>query len=185
MPKGKSYSLFTTMGCRDSTVRLLSLALGGSLLEQRSSTALGITPPHLVVLSNVEGSDGGGEITLMVRLGDVLALRVGVNLITSAISTSPLRRFLGRVPWPYPMSPSKEPPPVINTTTTVDRTGLEGTTHHGTHEIHPIRSLMFLFEGGCQGGDCGNGWEQAEDLVHGGEQQFRLHCVIFAWIGGQ
>ena len=98
VPKGKSRSLFAAVGCRDSTVRLLSLA-PGSLLEQKSSTALGTTRPHSVALSNVEGEDGGAsEITLTVGLDDGSALRAGVDAITGAISTSPSRRFLGARP---------------------------------------------------------------------------------------
>ncbi len=93
VPRGKSRSLFAAVGCRDSTVRLLSLAPGG-LLEQKSSTALGTTKPHSVVLSHTEG----GELTLTVGLDDGSALRAGVDPITGAISTSPSRRFLGARP---------------------------------------------------------------------------------------
>mmetsp|Transcript_23184 Transcript_23184/g.49148 ORF Transcript_23184/g.49148 Transcript_23184/m.49148 type:complete len:1382 (+) Transcript_23184:152-4297(+) len=97
VPKGKSRSLFAAVGCRDSTVRLLSLA-PGSLLEQKSSTALGTTRPHSVALSNDLDSDTTGEITLSVGLDDGSALRAGVDPITGAISTSPSRRFLGARP---------------------------------------------------------------------------------------
>ncbi|KAL3806325.1 hypothetical protein ACHAXA_001065, partial [Cyclostephanos tholiformis] len=96
VPRGKSRSLFAAVGCRDSTVRLLSLAPGG-LLEQRSSTALGNVRPHSVVLSNAVGRDGG-EITLTVGLDDGSALTAGVDPVTGAISTSPSRRFLGARP---------------------------------------------------------------------------------------
>ena len=98
VPKGKSRTLFAAVGCRDSTVRLLSLS-PGSLLEQKSSTALGTTRPHSVALSNVEGADGGAsELSLTVGLDDGSALRAGVDPITGAISTSPSRRFLGARP---------------------------------------------------------------------------------------
>ena len=97
VPKGKSRSLFAAVGCRDSTVRLLSLA-PRSLLEQKSSTTLGTTRPHSVALSNGVGSDGAGEITLSVGLDDGSALRAGVDPITGAMSTSPSRRFLGARP---------------------------------------------------------------------------------------
>ena len=97
VPKGKSRSLFAAVGCRDSTVRLLSLA-PGSLLEQKSSTALGTARPHSVALSTDVGGDGGGEITLTVGLDDGSALRAGVDAVTGAISTSPSRRFLGARP---------------------------------------------------------------------------------------
>jgi len=97
VPKGKSRSLFAAVGCRDSTVRLLSLA-PTSLLEQKSSTALGTTRPHSVALSNVEGADGASDLSLTVGLDDGSALRAGVDPITGAISTSPSRRFLGARP---------------------------------------------------------------------------------------
>lgn len=97
VPKGKSRSLFAAVGCRDSTVRLLSLA-PGSLLEQKSSTALGTTRPHSVALSTDVGGDGAGEVTLTVGLDDGSALRAGVDAVTGAISTSPSRRFLGARP---------------------------------------------------------------------------------------
>ncbi|KAL7490114.1 hypothetical protein ACHAW6_015826 [Cyclotella cf. meneghiniana] len=97
VPKGKSRSLFAAVGCRDSTVRLLSLA-PGSLLEQKSSTALGATRPHSVALSYDVGGDGAGLLTLTVGLDDGSALRAGVDAITGAISTSPSRRFLGARP---------------------------------------------------------------------------------------
>lgn len=97
VPKGKSRSLFAAVGCRDSTVRLLSLA-PGTLLEQKSSTALGTSRPHSVALSTDVGGDGAGEITLTVGLDDGSALRAGVDPVTGAISTSPSRRFLGARP---------------------------------------------------------------------------------------
>ena len=76
VPGGRNRSLFDVVGCRDSTARLLSLAPGkGSLLEQRSSCALGATRPHLVALSNVGvGGDGAGGIALTVSLYDGSAL---------------------------------------------------------------------------------------------------------------
>ena len=97
LPKGKSRSMFAAVGCRDSTVRLLSLA-PNSLLEQKSSTALGTARPHSVALSTDIGGDGGSEIILTVGLDDGSALRAGVDAVTGAISTSPSRRFLGARP---------------------------------------------------------------------------------------
>ena len=97
VPKGRSRSLFAAVGCRDSTVRLLSLA-PESLLEQKSNTALGTARPHSVALTTDVGGDGAGEITLTVGLDDGSALRAGVDAITGAISTSPSRRFLGARP---------------------------------------------------------------------------------------
>ena len=102
VPKGKARSLFAAVGCRDSTVRLLSLAPGeGSLLEQRSSTALGTARPHSVALSGMgdgAGAGAGGDISLTVGLDDGSALRAGVDPVTGAVSTSPSRRFLGARP---------------------------------------------------------------------------------------
>lgn len=96
--QGRARSLFAAVGCRDSTVRLLSLA-PNSLLEQKSSTALGAARPHSVALSNSD-ADGGGiaDIALTVGLDDGSALRAGVDPVTGAISTSPSRRFLGARP---------------------------------------------------------------------------------------
>ncbi len=96
VPKGKSQSLFATVGCHDSMVNLLSLVPRG-LLEQRSSTALGNARPHSVVLSNAVGWDGG-KIMLTVGLNDGLALTASINLVTGAILTSPSRFFLGARP---------------------------------------------------------------------------------------
>lgn len=98
VPYGKSRSLFVAVGCRDSTVRLLSLVPGEGMLEQKSSTALGTTKPHSVVLSNVYLRGGGCEISLTVGLDDGSAIKAFVDPITGAISTSPTRHFLGARP---------------------------------------------------------------------------------------
>jgi splicing factor 3B subunit 3 len=98
VPYGKSRSLFVAVGCRDSTVRLLSLVPGEGMLEQKSITALGTTKPHSVVLSNVYLRGGGCEISLTVGLDDGSAIKAVVDPITGAISTSPTRRFLGARP---------------------------------------------------------------------------------------
>jgi len=98
MPHGKSRSLFVAVGCMDSTVRLLSLAPGWGLLEQKSSMALGTTRPHSVVLSNVDVGGRGFEIMLTVGLDDGSALRAGVDPVTGTISSSPTQSFLGARP---------------------------------------------------------------------------------------
>ncbi|KAL7548666.1 hypothetical protein ACHAWF_011936 [Thalassiosira exigua] len=103
VPRGRERSLFAAVGCRDSTVRLLSLA-PGSLLEQRSSCAdLGGARPHSVALlpdAADDGSSGGGGVgfTLTVGLDDGSALSAGVDPVTGSVSTSPSRRFLGARP---------------------------------------------------------------------------------------
>ena len=95
--KGKSRSLFAVVGSRDSNVRLLSLA-PGTLLQQKSSTTLGVTKPYSAALSIVDGASGASELTMTVGLEDGSALQANVDPITGAISTSPSRRFLGARP---------------------------------------------------------------------------------------
>ncbi|KAL9189044.1 hypothetical protein ACHAXT_011534 [Thalassiosira profunda] len=97
VPHGKSRSLFAAVGCRDSTVRLLSLA-PGSLLEQKGSMALGTARPHAAALSAVDAAEGSGGLALTVGLDDGSALAAGVDPITGSIATSPARRFLGARP---------------------------------------------------------------------------------------
>lgn len=91
VPTGRSRSLFAAVGCRDLTVRIVSLE-PGSLLVQRSSLALK-SRPHSVALQNM-----GDDLTLLVGLDDGSALRASVDPITGGISTSPTRRFLGARP---------------------------------------------------------------------------------------
>lgn len=108
---GKSRSLFATVGCRDMTVRVVSLE-PGSLLAQRSSTALKARP-HSVALqltgssgnrpsssevSSSSASAGAGDTVLTVGLDDGSSLRVSVDSVTGGIGTNPTRRFLGARP---------------------------------------------------------------------------------------
>lgn len=100
--KGRSRSLFAAVGCRDQTVRIVSLE-PGNLLAQRSSTALK-SRPHSVALQQMSGSDsegastGDNDLTLMIGLDDGSCLRVAIDPVTGSIGTSPTRRFLGARP---------------------------------------------------------------------------------------
>jgi splicing factor 3B subunit 3 len=94
--------LFATVGCRDQTVRIVSLE-PGSLLAQRSSTALK-SRPHSVALQTMAGTDSEGatsgvdDLTLIIGLDDGSSLRATVDPVTGSIGTSPTRRFLGARP---------------------------------------------------------------------------------------
>jgi len=100
--KGRSRSLFAAVGCRDQTTRIVSLE-PGSLLAQRSSTALR-SRPHSVALQfmSTDTSDGGSsgrdDTVLTVGLDDGSSLRASVDPITGGIGMSPTRRFLGARP---------------------------------------------------------------------------------------
>mmetsp|Transcript_26465 Transcript_26465/g.39327 ORF Transcript_26465/g.39327 Transcript_26465/m.39327 type:complete len:1065 (-) Transcript_26465:79-3273(-) len=95
--EGRSRSMFACVGCRDQTMRVVSLA-PGKLLDQKSSAALPARP-HSVALQYVPGSDGGAdEAILTVGLDDGSSLRAGVDPVTGAISSSPAKRFLGARP---------------------------------------------------------------------------------------
>jgi splicing factor 3B subunit 3 len=102
IPKGRSRSLFAAVGCRDQTVRLVSLE-PGNLLSQKSSTALK-SRPHSVALQNmfapsIDGAKSSGDdLTLVVGLDEGSALRAAVDPVTGSIGNSPTRRFLGARP---------------------------------------------------------------------------------------
>jgi splicing factor 3B subunit 3 len=106
IPKGRSRSLFAAVGCRDQTVRIVSLE-PGSLLVQRSSTALK-SRPHSVSFTNfvpdattdggIKAGDGVDDLALVIGLDDGSSLRASVDPVTGAIGTSPTRRFLGARP---------------------------------------------------------------------------------------
>lgn len=93
--KGRNRSMFAAIGCRDQTVRIVTLAPNGHL-AQKSSTALK-SRPHSVTL-HAMGSDGNDDLTLMIGLEDGSSLRVPVDPITGSIGSSPTRRFLGARP---------------------------------------------------------------------------------------
>jgi splicing factor 3B subunit 3 len=99
IPNGRSRSLFAVVGCRDQTVRVVSLE-PGNLLSQRSSTALK-SRPHSVALQMMTNSDnatGNSDLTLVIGLDDGSSLRASVDPVTGSIGTSPTRRFLGARP---------------------------------------------------------------------------------------
>jgi len=93
IPKGKSRSLFAAVGCRDQTVKIVSLEPGAKVLQQKSSLALKARP-HSVSLQFV----GTEDLILMIGLDDGSSLRAMVDPITGAIAPSPTRRFLGARP---------------------------------------------------------------------------------------
>ena len=98
---GRSRSMFAAVGCRDHTVRIVSLE-PGNLLAQLSSTALR-SRPHSVALQmmSAQTEDGGrgmDDTVLTIGLDDGSSLRASVDPITGSIGTSPTRRFLGARP---------------------------------------------------------------------------------------
>ena len=112
--RGKSRSMFAAIGCRDQSVRIVSLEPGGKLLTQKSSTALR-SRPHSVALQLVSsgpsssededgdatmssGGSGADDLFLTIGLDDGSSLRAGVDIVTGAIGASPTRRFLGARP---------------------------------------------------------------------------------------
>jgi splicing factor 3B subunit 3 len=107
IPRGRSRSLYAVVGCRDQTVRVVSLE-PGSLLTQRSNTALKARP-HSVSLqyatlpdsSNAADSHithSNDDLTLLVGLDDGSSLRATIDHITGTIGSNPTRRFLGARP---------------------------------------------------------------------------------------
>jgi splicing factor 3B subunit 3 len=91
---GKSRSLFAAVGCRDQTVKIVSLE-PGKFLTQKSSTALK-SRPHSVKLQYPDNEQD--DIVLMIGLDDGSSLRATVDPVTGAIGASPTRRFLGARP---------------------------------------------------------------------------------------
>ena len=92
--KGKERSLFCAVGCRDSTVQIISLEPGpDKLLKSLGMTTLQSRPNSVKLLPQ-----NGGDLVLMVGLDDGSSLRATVDPITGAIGTSPTRRFLGARP---------------------------------------------------------------------------------------
>jgi splicing factor 3B subunit 3 len=102
IPKGRSRSLFAAIGCRDQTVRIVSLE-PTNLLTQKSSTSLK-SRPHSVSLQDMSAGMNdtatgfGGDLTLVVGLDEGSSLRAAVDPVTGSIGASPTRRFLGARP---------------------------------------------------------------------------------------
>lgn len=99
---GSSRSLFAAIGCRDQTVRIVSLE-PKYLLVQKSSSALK-SRPHSLMLQTIRGMDPEGnltgdiELTLEIGLDDGSLLRYTIDPVTGAMGASPTRRFLGARP---------------------------------------------------------------------------------------
>ena len=97
IPKGSARSMFAAVGCRDHTVRIVSLE-PGKLLKEKSSIQLKSRPHSVSLQYNPSDSDGGGDIILMMGLDDGSSLRATVDPVMGKIGTSPTRRFLGARP---------------------------------------------------------------------------------------
>mmetsp|Transcript_24482 Transcript_24482/g.67789 ORF Transcript_24482/g.67789 Transcript_24482/m.67789 type:complete len:1316 (-) Transcript_24482:141-4088(-) len=95
---GRSRSMFAAVGCRDQTVRIVSLTTD-KLLVQLSSIALKSRPQSvsLVKWSNVQAGHTE-ELDLVIGLDDGSSLRSVVDTVTGEISTSSTTRFLGTRP---------------------------------------------------------------------------------------
>lgn len=105
--QGSSRSFFAAVGCRDQTLRIVSLE-PNKLLHQQSSTALK-SRPHSCILQRATGlsSDNerqectpndADELVLVIGLDDGSSLRATVDSVTGSIGTSPTKRFLGARP---------------------------------------------------------------------------------------
>lgn len=98
--KGRSRSMFAAIGCRDQTVRIVSLE-PGKILQQRSSTALRARP-HSVSLQFMSDSSDDinsvDDLTLVIGLDDGSSLRANIDPVTGSIDATPTRRFLGARP---------------------------------------------------------------------------------------
>lgn len=92
---GRSRSMLAAIGCRDQTVKIVSLE-PGKMLSQRSSTALK-SRPHSVLLQSMS-KDGNDDLSLIIGLDDGSSIRASVDPITGSIGSSPTRRFLGARP---------------------------------------------------------------------------------------
>ena len=94
--KGDQRSLFCAVGCRDSTIQIISLEPSkDKLLKSLGTLGLKSRPNSVKLLPS---SMVGGDLILMVGLDDGSSLRATVDPITGSIGTSPTRRFLGARP---------------------------------------------------------------------------------------
>jgi len=99
LPPGKSKSLFAAVGCRDQTVRIVSL---DSKNLSRGTTQLG-SRPHSVALQimtsgQISREGGHNDTILTVGLDDGSSLRYDVDTVNGSIKSPPTRRFLGARP---------------------------------------------------------------------------------------
>eukprot|EP00593_Proboscia_inermis_P010190 CAMPEP_0171301866 /NCGR_PEP_ID=MMETSP0816-20121228/11112_1 /TAXON_ID=420281 /ORGANISM="Proboscia inermis, Strain CCAP1064/1" /LENGTH=645 /DNA_ID=CAMNT_0011779793 /DNA_START=179 /DNA_END=2116 /DNA_ORIENTATION=+ len=91
VPAGRTRSAFAAVGCRDNTVKVLSL-LSDSLLIQKSRTVLQ-SRPHSVCLQR-----SSEDIWLTVGMDDGSSIRVSIDPITGAAASGSNQRFLGARP---------------------------------------------------------------------------------------
>lgn len=102
VPRGRTRCLFAAVGCRDGTVRILSLvpagsgSRGGGILSQKSMTSCPTRPHSVCLVSTPDAS----EMILRIGLEDGTALRFDVDPVTGQIlsSGSPSKRLLGARP---------------------------------------------------------------------------------------
>lgn len=95
---GRTRSLFAAVGCRDQTVRIVSLT-PDKLLTQLSSISLKSRPQSVSLVKWNDASDGGNEkLDLVIGLDDGSSMRSTVDNVTGAIGTSTTARFLGTRP---------------------------------------------------------------------------------------
>jgi splicing factor 3B subunit 3 len=102
VPRGRTRCLFAAVGCRDGTVRILSLvpagtgSRGGGILSQKSMTSCPTRPHSVCLVSTPDAS----EMILRIGLEDGTALRFDVDPITGQILSSgaPSKRLLGARP---------------------------------------------------------------------------------------
>lgn len=93
---GAARSLFCAVGCRDSTVQIVSLEPGAAnLLKTLSTTTLKSRPNSVKLLQPARANE---DLVLMMGLDDGSCMRATVDPVTGAIGTSPTRRFLGARP---------------------------------------------------------------------------------------
>jgi len=103
VPKGRTRSLFAAVGCRDGTVRILTLlpsqsSRGGGVLSQKSMTSCHPSRPHSVCL--LSSSPDGTDLSLCIGLDDGSTIRHDVDPITGLILSTgaPSKRILGARP---------------------------------------------------------------------------------------
>ncbi|KAL7567604.1 hypothetical protein ACA910_000200 [Epithemia clementina (nom. ined.)] len=98
IPEGRSRSIFAAVGCRDQTVRIVSLQKD-KLLVQHSSIALKSRPQSVSLVKWLSDRNGGDEeLDLVVGLDDGSSLRSVVDNVTGTIGTGAAARFLGTRP---------------------------------------------------------------------------------------
>ena len=96
--EGRSRSIFAAVGCRDLTVRIISLQ-SEKLLVQLSSIALKSRPQSVSLVKWFDENSGtNDELDIVVGLDDGSSLRSAVDNVTGAIAAGAAARFLGTRP---------------------------------------------------------------------------------------